>query len=92
MDLKDIFFPLPLEESQKRVDKNGEFKELKALIARQCSLYPQKEQDIKRFWGEKGVEESTPLKYHSWPAYEKQKKINAFRQWQADLVELIDFL
>jgi hypothetical protein len=90
MDLKDIFQPLHSSESEleiARVDANGNFKELDQLIERLRVLYRDKEEDIKNFFN------AVILQHTKWKSKDSKKNTRAAaRNWQADIIELSDFL
>ena len=92
MDLKDIFHPPRATDSQiekARVDKNGEFIALRDLIARLCTLYGREEKKIKNFFHS----DILHGEYPEWKYLDnKGKEKKAIRRWQADLIEIADFI
>jgi hypothetical protein len=92
MDLKDIFHP-PLSANssieEARVDKNGAFIGLKELITRLCSLRRNEGKKIMEFFNSNILHNNyAEWKYPDEGGVERK----AIRRWQADLIEIADFI
>jgi hypothetical protein len=99
ISLKDIFYPFKLiyevnigsqveERRDRRVDEKGNFIDLEKLINRQITLYKTYEKDIKEFFDSKYIENNLTWR----GTYKDKREKDVRRVWQADIIELVDFL
>lgn len=85
MALKEIFVSGELDGS--RVDDKGKFLKFNSMIKRQIALRPKKEKSINDIFHKQ------LLMQEEWKAFDADgTERESLRTWQADMVELIDFI
>ncbi|MBV6518781.1 MAG: hypothetical protein DCC43_13615 [Candidatus Brocadia sp.] len=99
LTLRDIFYPCeliyqeniasrPEARRDSRVDENGNFVALEKFITRQASLYKANEKEIKSFFNHEPIKDNP-----TWSGtYEDKGEQSVRRVWQADIIDLADFL
>jgi hypothetical protein len=86
MELKEIFYPMKIEAQDKRVDKEGRFTRLNSLCNRMRELYRSSDGE---FLNRSMLDERIP----EWSELDDTREAReAVRTWQADIIELVDFI